>query len=81
MENRARTQREARFFRRARATPPVAAPFMTQKEIAMHVLVTGAAGFIGFHLSRRLTADGHTVSDGTGVPGRRATPAAWSGRT
>lgn len=27
----------------------------------MHVLVTGAAGFIGFHLSRRLTADGHTV--------------------
>lgn len=34
---------------------------MTQKENAMHVLVTGAAGFIGFHLSRRLTADGHTV--------------------
>ena len=27
----------------------------------MHVLVTGAAGFIGFHLSRRLIADGHTV--------------------
>lgn len=34
---------------------------MTQKENAMHVLVTGAAGFIGFHLSRRLTVDGHTV--------------------
>ena len=27
----------------------------------MHILVTGAAGFIGFHLSRRLLSDGHTV--------------------
>ena len=27
----------------------------------MHVLVTGAAGFIGFHLSKRLVAEGHTV--------------------
>ncbi|MBS3778887.1 MAG: NAD-dependent epimerase [Desulfovermiculus sp.] len=27
----------------------------------MHILVTGAAGFIGFHLSRRLIADGHSV--------------------
>lgn len=27
----------------------------------MKILVTGAAGFIGFHLSRRLLADGHTV--------------------
>jgi len=27
----------------------------------MKILVTGAAGFIGFHLSRRLLADGHRV--------------------
>ena len=27
----------------------------------MHVLVTGTAGFIGFHLSKRLIAEGHTV--------------------
>ncbi len=27
----------------------------------MHILVTGAAGFIGFHLCRRLLANGHTV--------------------
>ena len=27
----------------------------------MQILVTGAAGFIGFHLSRRLLADGHAV--------------------
>ncbi len=27
----------------------------------MHILVTGAAGFIGYHLSRRLLDDGHTV--------------------
>ncbi|MBD5626098.1 MAG: NAD-dependent epimerase [Desulfovibrio sp.] len=27
----------------------------------MHVLVTGAAGFIGYHLAKRLLADGHTV--------------------
>lgn len=28
----------------------------------MRVLVTGAAGFIGYHLSKRLLKDGHTVS-------------------
>lgn len=32
----------------------------------MRILVTGAAGFIGFHLARRLLADGHAV---TGVDG------------
>ncbi len=35
----------------------------------MHVLVTGSAGFIGFHLARRLIADGHSV---TGVDGMTA---------
>ncbi len=35
----------------------------------MHVLVTGSAGFIGFHLARRLIADGHAV---TGVDGMTA---------
>ena len=30
-------------------------------DIARHVLVTGAAGFIGFHLSRRLLEMGHSV--------------------
>jgi UDP-glucuronate 4-epimerase len=35
----------------------------------MHVLVTGTAGFIGFHLARRLIADGHAV---TGVDGMTA---------
>src|SRR5271167_337380 len=35
----------------------------------MRVLVTGAAGFIGFHLCRRLLADGHVV---TGVDGMTA---------
>ena len=32
----------------------------------MRILVTGTAGFIGFHLARRLVADGHQV---TGVDG------------
>jgi UDP-glucuronate 4-epimerase len=35
----------------------------------MRILVTGAAGFIGFHLCRRLLSDGHQV---TGVDGMTA---------
>jgi len=35
----------------------------------MRILVTGAAGFIGFHLCRRLIADGHEV---TGLDGMTA---------
>jgi len=35
----------------------------------MRILVTGAAGFIGFHLCRRLLADGHLV---TGLDGMTA---------
>ncbi|MEJ0066221.1 MAG: NAD-dependent epimerase/dehydratase family protein [Caulobacteraceae bacterium] len=35
----------------------------------MRILVTGAAGFIGFHLCRRLLADGHQV---TGLDGMTA---------
>ncbi|HEX4740454.1 MAG TPA: NAD-dependent epimerase/dehydratase family protein, partial [Caulobacteraceae bacterium] len=28
----------------------------------MRILVTGDAGFIGFHLAKRLLADGHQVT-------------------
>ena len=34
---------------------------MNTIDIARRVLVTGAAGFIGFHLSRRLLEMGHSV--------------------
>lgn len=33
----------------------------------MNILVTGTAGFIGFHLARRLLADGHSVTGYDGV--------------
>lgn len=33
----------------------------------MRILVTGSAGFIGFHLSRRLLADGHEVAGFDGM--------------
>lgn len=28
----------------------------------MHILITGVAGFIGFHLAKRLLAEGHRVT-------------------
>ena len=34
---------------------------LRQQEDSMHILVTGAAGFIGYHLCDRLLAQGHTV--------------------
>ena len=33
----------------------------------MRILITGAAGFIGFHLARRLLADGHSVAGYDGM--------------
>lgn len=36
-------------------------PEKGEANIAMRVLVTGAAGFIGYHLSKRLLADGHEI--------------------
>ena len=33
----------------------------------MRILVTGTAGFIGFHLARRLLADGHQVAGVDGM--------------
>ena len=33
----------------------------------MKVLITGTAGFIGFHLARRLLADGHVVAGVDGL--------------
>jgi UDP-glucuronate 4-epimerase len=34
---------------------------------AMRLLITGTAGFIGFHLARRLTSDGHIVAGFDGM--------------
>ena len=28
----------------------------------MHILITGVAGFIGFHLAKRLLSEGHRVT-------------------
>jgi UDP-glucuronate 4-epimerase len=33
----------------------------------MHYFITGTAGFIGFHLARRLLADGHEVTGFDGM--------------
>jgi UDP-glucuronate 4-epimerase len=36
-------------------------PALKRRDAAMRILVTGTAGFIGFHLARRLIAEGHEV--------------------
>jgi UDP-glucuronate 4-epimerase len=35
--------------------------------LAVRFLITGSAGFIGFHLARRLLADGHVVAGVDGL--------------
>lgn len=35
--------------------------------VLMRILITGSAGFIGFHLSRRLLADGHEITGFDGM--------------
>ena len=40
---------------------PQAAKVFTPKTYALYILITGSAGFIGFHLARRLLLEGHTV--------------------
>ena len=48
---------------------PAMVPVITNREDpkSMHFLITGSAGFIGFHLARRLLEDGHEVTGFDGM--------------